>query len=135
MRGIIYAPRGKGPFPALIVIHEWWVLNDWVKEQAAKLADQGYVALAVDLSRGRVASDSGEAHELSRGLSEDRAKRDLDAAFHYLEAQANVEKTKSAPLAGALSRVQHYPERSAGWYTVLRQKWGSGEYPDKNRFP
>src|SRR5579872_5581751 len=38
--GILYTPQAKGPFPALIVIHEWWGLNDWVKEQASKLADQ-----------------------------------------------------------------------------------------------
>ncbi len=45
VQGIVYTPEGKGPFPALIVIHEWWGLNDWVKEQASKLADEGYVAL------------------------------------------------------------------------------------------
>jgi carboxymethylenebutenolidase len=73
VHGILYTPRGKGPFPALIVIHEWWGLNDWVKEQASKLADQGYVALAVDLYRGRLASDSEEAHELMRGVPDDRA--------------------------------------------------------------
>ena len=35
VKGILYTPAGKGPFPALIVIHEWWGLNDWVKEQAS----------------------------------------------------------------------------------------------------
>lgn len=98
VHGILYTPEGKGPFPGILVIHEWWGLNDWVKEQAAKLADQGYVALAVDLYRGRVASDPGEAHELMRGVPEDRAKRDLDAAFHYLEAQPNVKKNKIAAI-------------------------------------
>src|SRR5581483_5390381 len=49
VNAMIYTPQGKGPFPALIVIHEWWGLNDWVKEQASKLADQGYAALAIDL--------------------------------------------------------------------------------------
>ena len=62
--GMIYAPAGKGPFPALIVIHEWWGLNDWVKGQAAKFADEGYVALAVDLYRGKVTSDPKEAAAL-----------------------------------------------------------------------
>ena len=38
VQGILYTPEGKGPFPALVVIHEWWGLNDWVKEQAARLA-------------------------------------------------------------------------------------------------
>jgi carboxymethylenebutenolidase len=56
VRGVLYTPAGKGPFPALIVIHEWWGLNDWVKDQASKLSDQGYVTLAVDLYRGKVAT-------------------------------------------------------------------------------
>lgn len=94
VKGLLYQPAGKGPFPAIIVIHEWFGLNDWVKEQAEKLSGQGYVALAIDLYRGRVASDSDEAHELMRGLPEDRAKRDLDAAFHFLEAQPEVNKER-----------------------------------------
>jgi len=94
LNGMIYTPAGKGPFPALMVIHEWWGLNDWVKGQAAKLADEGYVALAVDLYRGKVASDESMAHELMRGLPEDRAKRDLKAAYAYLAAQSNVRKDR-----------------------------------------
>jgi len=92
--GMLYTPAGKGPFPALIVIHEYWGLNDWVKEQASKFADQGYVALAVDLYRGKVADNPDLAHELMRGLPEDRASRDLRAAFDYLAAQANVKKDR-----------------------------------------
>src|SRR5690349_10792366 len=90
VQGMLYEPAGKGPFPAVIVIHEWWGLNDWVKEQASKLADQGYVALAVDLYRGKVAATPDEAHELMRGVPEDRAARDLHAAFEYLKAQKEV---------------------------------------------
>src|SRR6516225_7397335 len=62
--GLLYTPAGKGPFPALVVIQEWWGVNDWVKEQASKLADQGYVTLAVDLYRDKVATTPDEAHEL-----------------------------------------------------------------------
>jgi carboxymethylenebutenolidase len=94
VHGLIYTPSGKGPFPALIVIHEWWGLNDWVKEQASKLADEGYVALAVDLYRGKVASSPDEAHELMRGVPEDRSQRDLQAAFAYLQSQSNVKKDR-----------------------------------------
>lgn len=92
--GMLYTPAGKGPFPALIVIHEYWGLNDWVKEQASKFADQGYVALAVDLYRGKVADNPDLAHQLMRGVPEDRAKRDLGAAFDYLAAQPNVKKER-----------------------------------------
>jgi carboxymethylenebutenolidase len=92
--GVLYTPQGKGPFPALIVIHEWWGLNDWVKEQAAKLADQGYEALAIDLYRGKVATTPDEAHQIMRGVPEDRAKRDLHAAFDFLAEQPNVKKDR-----------------------------------------
>lgn len=94
VQAVLYTPAGKGPFPAIIVIHEWWGLNDWVKEQAAKLADQGYEALAIDLYRGKVATTPDMAHEIMRGVPEDRAKRDLHAAFEYLASQPNVKKDR-----------------------------------------
>src|ERR1051326_7011788 len=94
VKGIVYTPEGKGPFPALIVIHEYWGLNDWVKEQASKLADEGYLALAVDLYRGKVATTPEEAHEIMRGVPQDRANRDLAGAFTYLASQSNVKKTR-----------------------------------------
>jgi carboxymethylenebutenolidase len=90
VQGELFTPKGKGPFPALVVIHEWWGLNDWVKEQAAKLADQGYVALAIDLYRGKVATTPEEAHELMRGVPDDRAARDLHAAVDFLKGQSDV---------------------------------------------
>lgn len=89
--GILYSPQGKGPFPALVVIHEWWGLNDWVKEEASKLADQGYAALAIDLYRGKVATTPDEAHQIMRGVPEDRANRDLLAAVAYLHSQKDVD--------------------------------------------
>jgi carboxymethylenebutenolidase len=77
-----------------VVVHEWWGLNDWVKEQAQKFADQGYVTLAIDLYRGKVATSPDEAHELMRGLPEDRTARDLKAAVAYLKTQKNVDAAR-----------------------------------------
>jgi len=94
VNAILYTPQGKGPFPALVVIHEWWGLNDWVKEQASKLADQGYVTLAIDLYRGKVATTSDQAHEIMRGVPSDRANRDLLAASSFLRSQKNVDPAK-----------------------------------------
>jgi carboxymethylenebutenolidase len=91
---VLYTPAGSGSFPALIVIHEWWGLNDWVKEQASKLSGQGYVTLAIDLYRGKVATTPEEAHEIMRGVPEDRAKRDLHAAFEFLASQPNLKKDR-----------------------------------------
>jgi carboxymethylenebutenolidase len=94
VQAVLYTPAGKGPFPGVIVIHEWWGLNDWVKDQAAKLAGQGYAALAIDLYRGKVATTPDMAHEIMRGVPEDRAKRDLHAAFEFLQSQPNVKKDR-----------------------------------------
>lgn len=94
VNALLYTPQGKGPFPALVVIHEYWGLNDWVKEQASRLADQGYVALAIDLYRGKVATTPDEAHEIMRGVPQDRATRDLLAATSYLRSQNDVDPTR-----------------------------------------
>ena len=90
VEGYLVTPPGPGRFPALVVIHEWWGLKEETREEARRLAAEGYVTLAIDLYRGRVASDRDQAHELSRGLPEDRARRDLLAAFDYLAARPEV---------------------------------------------
>ena len=87
-------PEGKGPFAAVVVIHEWWGLNEWVRETAKKIASDGYVTLAVDLYRGKVADSSDAAHELMRGLPEDRAARDLVAAVEFLRSRPDVNPKK-----------------------------------------
>jgi carboxymethylenebutenolidase len=92
--GYLAVPEGGGKHPAIVVIHEWWGLNDWVKEQAQKYAEQGYVALAVDLYRGKVAANPDDAHILMRGLPDDRGMRDLEAAFAYLSSRPDVNPAK-----------------------------------------
>ncbi len=92
--GLLYLPKGAGPHPALIVIHEWWGLNDWVKLQAQRYANEGYVALAVDLYHGKVATDPELAHELSRGLPQDQGVRDLTSAVTYLERRKDVARNR-----------------------------------------
>lgn len=93
-QGLLYLPKGTGPHPALIVIHEWWGLNDWIKQQAQGYADKGYVALAVDLYRGKVATTPDLAHELSRGLPQDQGVRDLTAALDYLAGRKDVRRDR-----------------------------------------
>jgi len=93
--GLLFEPgQGGGKHPGLIVIHEWWGLNGWIKEQAQHFADQGYVTLAVDLYRGKVATDAEMAHELMRGLPQDRGVRDLTAAAAWLGQQPNVDSAR-----------------------------------------
>src|ERR1035437_8060550 len=93
-QGILYLPQGAGPHPGVIVIHEWWGLNDWIKQEAAGYSAKGYVALAVDLYRGKVATTPDMAHELSRGLAQDQGVRDLTAAFAWLEARKDVKRDR-----------------------------------------
>lgn len=96
--GYLALPETAGKHPAIIVIHEWWGLNDWVKERAQNYAAEGYVALAVDLYRGQVGTTPDEAHILMRGLPDDRGLRDLEAAFAYLASRPDVEANKIASI-------------------------------------
>src|SRR5688572_14702581 len=84
--GFLVTPEGKGPSPAVVVIQEWWGLDNWVKDQARKLAKEGYVALAVDLYRGKATDKQEEAHQLMMGLPEERGVADLKAAVDFLAA-------------------------------------------------
>jgi carboxymethylenebutenolidase len=92
--GLLVTPAGKGPSPAVIVIQEWWGLNDWVKDQARALAKEGYVALAVDLYRGKVTAKQEDAHQYMMGLPDERAMADLKGAFAFLEARSDVRKDR-----------------------------------------
>lgn len=91
-------PETSAPYSAIIVVHEWWGLNEQIKGQASKLAQEGYLALAIDLYRGRVAADRDQAHEISRALPENRARRDLRAAFKYLTKRKDVRKDRVASI-------------------------------------
>jgi carboxymethylenebutenolidase len=87
-------PEGAGRKPAVIVIQEWWGLNDFVKRKADEFAKKGYVAFAPDLYRGKVATDPDTAHQLMRGMPEDRAIRDLKASFDYLRSRDDVDANR-----------------------------------------
>lgn len=89
--GFLALPRDAMLHRAIIIIHEWWGLNKWVKEQAEKLAANGYAALAVDLYQGKVTADPSEARKLKRGLRQDRAIGALKAAFDYLAGRPDVD--------------------------------------------
>ena len=95
--GYVFTPHSQpvnGKLPAIVVIHEWWGLVPWVKEQAQKFADQGYVTLAIDLYRGKSATTPDEAHELMRAVPQDRAVRDLKSAVAYLKTRKDVDANR-----------------------------------------
>lgn len=94
IKGYLVTPEGKGPFPGIVLIQEWWGLNPWMEEQATRLAKQGYVCLAPDLYRGKMATDMATARKLMMGMPNDRAIRDLKAAVDALSARDDVKKDK-----------------------------------------
>jgi carboxymethylenebutenolidase len=90
VHGLLYEPAGKGVHPAIVVVHEWWGLDGWIKEQAQQLANEGYVALAVDLYDGKVTTNPAVARQLDMGLDPKEATANVVAAAKYLAAQKNV---------------------------------------------
>jgi carboxymethylenebutenolidase len=86
----LVTPEGKGPFPGVLVLQEWWGVNDWIKDQARALAREGYVAVAPDLYRGKVTDKQEEAHQLMMGAPPDRILRDLKAALAHLKTRKDV---------------------------------------------
>jgi carboxymethylenebutenolidase len=122
VNGYLAEPAGAAKAPGLVVIQEWWGLNDQIKGVADKLAKAGYRALVPDLYRGKTAVDAKEANHLMTGLNfADAAGQDIRGAVQYL-------KTTGSPKAGVtgfcmggaltiLSAV-NVPEMDAGviWY-------------------
>jgi carboxymethylenebutenolidase len=83
-------PQGAGPFPAVIVIQEWWGLDAHIKDVAERYAREGYVGLAPDLYRGKVTTDPNEAGKLMGALDREEAVKDLVGAVEHLKALPEV---------------------------------------------
>jgi len=75
------------PAPTVILIHEWWGLNDQIKAVAAEFANQGYMGLAVDLYGGQVAPDAGAAQSLMEAVDPAAATETLVAWGDWLKAE------------------------------------------------
>lgn len=92
--GYLALPDGPGPYRAVVVIQEWWGLNDHIKDVARRFAAEGYVALAPDLYHGAVTEEPNEARKLAMELQLDAAARELSAAAAYLAARSDVAPNK-----------------------------------------
>ncbi len=88
------APDGR-PLPALIVIQEWWGLNDNIRAMARRFAGEGYLVLAVDLYEGKVATTSEAAMAAMQAAMEKPARllENLRQAHAYLTTQGKATKT------------------------------------------
>jgi len=90
LSGYLALPKGAGTHATVIVVQEWWGVNDWVKQQADSLAAHGYVAFAPDLYHGKVAYDEATAHQLMSGLTDEDAMATLRAAADFLRSREDV---------------------------------------------
>lgn len=93
LSGFLCRPKMTEAFPALLLIQEWWGLNDHIKEVAQRLAKENYAVFAPDLySRlGHVVTQNGaEAAKLINSLPPDQVLSDLMAAVHYLKGLPHV---------------------------------------------
>ncbi|HYE60222.1 MAG TPA: dienelactone hydrolase family protein [Candidatus Kapabacteria bacterium] len=95
IKGFFAMPETEGTYPGVIMIHEWWGLNDNIKAMAKELAKDGYMVLAVDLYNGRVATTSSEAQKLRSSLKQEDALSNMRQAVQHLRAKG---ATKMASL-------------------------------------
>lgn len=91
-KGYLAVPEGEGPFPALVIIHEWNGLTDRVRQVADDFAAEGYITLAADLYSGRTGSNSQENIALMQEVSGnmDMVVANLNAATAYLKGRDDV---------------------------------------------
>lgn len=92
--GYLAKPQTGGPYPGVVMIHEFWGLNDNIKSMADEMARNGYVVLAVDLY-GEVTDDQNRARELSSSVNQEKATQNLRAAVQYIRQNEKSPKVAS----------------------------------------
>jgi carboxymethylenebutenolidase len=98
---LVYPLKGNiSNMPGVIMVHEWWGMNDNIKNMANLLAKQGYVVLAADLFSGKVAVDANEAGKLvqSARSNQEETLANLKAAVKYVSSLPFVDKSRIASL-------------------------------------
>lgn len=83
-----------GSGPGVVVIQEWWGLNDQIKEVCDSFAKEGFVALAPDLYRGKVTTEPDEAGKLMMALNIEQAAKDMAGAIGFLQSNDAVTSQK-----------------------------------------
>ena len=96
LEGYLARPEGEGPFPAIVVIHEAYGLNENIKDISRRFADQGYIALAVDLfaGRNRAVCMVRVMSSLLLNSLHNRSIHDLKAALTFLSEQPGVDNAR-----------------------------------------
>ncbi|MEZ4465798.1 MAG: dienelactone hydrolase family protein [bacterium] len=115
-------PGATAPVPGVVVIHEWWGLNDHIKHWADRLADDGYAALAVDLYGGRVATTPDEAMAAMKTVDTDKASELLKKAVAFLEAPIPGFRRRSGRSSAGASAAPGR-SRQACWPAPTWRRW------------
>ncbi|MBI4122847.1 MAG: dienelactone hydrolase family protein [Parcubacteria group bacterium] len=89
-KGFLARPKEGGAYPGVVMVHEWWGLNEGMKDMAKELAAQGYVVLAADLYGGEVAEEPDRARALVASVNQEQAVANMQAAVSYLRYQENT---------------------------------------------
>ena len=106
LQGYLATPRGSGPFPAVVMIHEWWGLNQDTTLLADALAREGFVVLAADAFRGSVAQTRDEARKQVTETPREQIGADLDAALDYLRSHPQVDPDRVASMGFCFGGTQ-----------------------------
>jgi carboxymethylenebutenolidase len=121
VQGYLAKPEKLEGAPAIVVIQEWWGLNDQIRGVADRYAQAGYIALVPDLYRGKSTVEEAEANHLMSALDfGDAAGQDIRGAVQYLKQQSERVAVTGYCMGGALTllALSNVPELSAGvvWY-------------------
>ena len=98
---VVYDANKEGKRPAIIVVHEWWGLNDYPKMRARKLAELGYIAMAIDLyGDGKTADNPGDAGKMAGQFYQNpkMAKSRFDAALNKLKTYSQADTNNLAAI-------------------------------------
>ncbi|MBN8489295.1 MAG: dienelactone hydrolase family protein [Burkholderiales bacterium] len=119
--GYLAEPATPSGSPGIVVIQEWWGLNDQIRGVADRLAAAGYRALVPDLYKGRSTVEAEEAHHLMDGLNfGEAASQDIRGAVQHLKAGGGRVGVTGFCMGGALTLLAlcNVPEADAGvvWY-------------------
>jgi carboxymethylenebutenolidase len=119
--GYLAEPADAAGAPAIVVIQEWWGVNEQIRGVADRLATAGYLALVPDLYRGKSTVEAEEAHHLMTGLNfGDAASQDIRGAVQFLKTRSGKVGVTGFCMGGALTLLAlcAAPEIDAGvvWY-------------------
>lgn len=121
LQGYLASPETPHAAPAVVVIQEWWGLNDQIRGVADRLARCGYFALVPDLYRGKSAVEEQEAHHLMDGLNfAEAVAQDISGAIAFLKQRSAKVAVTGFCMGGALAllTLSQNPHLAAGvvWY-------------------